>query len=923
MFALDPLLGKHMGRLEVIRAALAACAVVSLAACAGAPDAGLVRGGTDGGAQLRQALIDLETLPAPQGADPTTFAVLKAELRKLLLALPAQKSASAAPGSKRSKVADLTAAAEQAGARFHWSYKNEGDFDQGGIVGIGDLTPLGIHFGKDAGAPDWASARLADGNENGKVELGDLVSIGANFHNLVARYELQRRDFSAGEDSFTAVATCPFNASHVASGELRQFDFVYSAALPGVYRVVPCDTASAGIPSNEAAYYGADAGPWPMDGHDAQHTRCSPITGPQTAALKWKYRTTGIGCSFYEPCVAPNGALYVRSDTGGHYAINPDGTQQWLLDEWLGYCRPAFGADGTAYFNREDMICAINPDASTKWTCQLPGAGTLTPTVAPDGTVYAVGDALYAIAPNGALKWTYDIAHAIESYPAVAADGTVYFGGLDYKFYALGPDGSLKWMYDTQHNMQGCTPVLGADGTIYFCGINLFALNPDGSEKWIITFDTPGVGWIKLADGGKIYATGQDKLYTVGLDGTVQSSFTAPAQLNAGATLGPDGTIYLSCKDKRLYAFNPAGAIQWTVDTGSYQCEFTVDANSSVYFSDSQGRLTALGPDGSVKWVMGSGGRLISSPTIGADGAVYITGMTSNLYAINPDGSLRWFKDALWGSASGIALGAGGAIYAGSYEAYPASPIQFYAIDRSGARKWSYTADFSASPVVGADQTVYFGAKDGSIHALYPDGGVRWTYPAGLTQDVSPALGLDGTVYFGDGDNRLTALNPDGSLKWIADTDPVYQPSPAIGRDGTIFTIAADKLLALDPEGKVKWTYPAQPYYPQSNMPAIGMDGTVYIMNADGASLNALTADGALLWTFTDTEALTAAPIVDGAGTVYICCGHKLNALSPAGVLRWSFESASYFSDAPAIAADGALIAGCDDCYVYAFAAAP
>ena len=60
------------------------------------------------------------------------------------------KFTSAAPGSNRSKVTDLTAQQMAVGARFHWSYRNEGDFDQDGIVDISDLAAMLINYGKDS-----------------------------------------------------------------------------------------------------------------------------------------------------------------------------------------------------------------------------------------------------------------------------------------------------------------------------------------------------------------------------------------------------------------------------------------------------------------------------------------------------------------------------------------------------------------------------------------------------------------------------------------------------------------------------------------------------------------------------------------------------------------------------------------------------
>jgi hypothetical protein len=206
--------------------------------------------------ELRQALKELDALPVPEGADPAAFAALKDTLRKLLIDRGTDKFTSAAPGSSRSKVTDLTVQADGAGARFHWSYRNEGDFNQEGIVNVSDLTTMGINYGKDSAAPDWATARAADGNENGKVDLPDLVSIGANFLNRLTAYDLQRSDAPDPGGTWTPAAQVPFAASSVPAGELRQFDFTLDAAPSGYYRVVPCDGADAGVPSDPVEWTG-------------------------------------------------------------------------------------------------------------------------------------------------------------------------------------------------------------------------------------------------------------------------------------------------------------------------------------------------------------------------------------------------------------------------------------------------------------------------------------------------------------------------------------------------------------------------------------------------------------------------------------------------------------------------------------------
>lgn len=167
--------------------------------------------------------------------------------------------------------------------------------------------------------------------------------------------------------------------------------------------------------------------PWPMFRHDPQHTGRSPYTGPETPTLKWSYVTRG--CIRSSPAIGSDGTIYVGSEDGNLYAINPDGTLKWSYWAIVGpFSSPGIGSDGT------------------------------------------IVDNLGAINPNGTLKWSYDSWFYASSSPAIGSDGTIYIGsyvsGEDCNLYAINPDGSLKWRYLTGGYI-GSSPVIGSDGTIY------------------------------------------------------------------------------------------------------------------------------------------------------------------------------------------------------------------------------------------------------------------------------------------------------------------------------------------------------------------------------------------------------------------------------------------------------------------------
>src|SRR3990172_6727434 len=99
---------------------------------------------TDNEGGLRQAakaLAELEGLPTPSGCDAGTFDALKREFARLIIKSAAIRTFSAAPTGADNQVNDLWLV-DQGGGNWAltWSYRNIGDYDQTGEVGVPDIT---------------------------------------------------------------------------------------------------------------------------------------------------------------------------------------------------------------------------------------------------------------------------------------------------------------------------------------------------------------------------------------------------------------------------------------------------------------------------------------------------------------------------------------------------------------------------------------------------------------------------------------------------------------------------------------------------------------------------------------------------------------------------------------------------------------
>lgn len=358
-------------------------------------------------------------------------------------------------------------------------------------------------------------------------------------------------------------------------------------------------------------------------------------------------------------------------------------------------------------------------------------------------TVEATAGVTYRIAVDaksgaGALTltlndslWQAAATDSVTPSPTVAPDGTVYAGSADKILYAFNPDGSQKWAYLTTGTLDSASAALGADGTLYV-GSNdsiVYALKPDGTLLWSQSLDPatrPGASnSIALAADGTLYLKASDG-YVYALNPTDGSRkwrayINAPDGSHYGSpSVAADGTIYCGSSDNSLYALNPDGSKKWTfvpatADGGIYSPP-AIDATGNLYFTTLTGAIYSVTANGTQRWRFASGGNCSSSPALSADGAtLYYGGYDKKLYALaTATGALRWtapLGDEV--RASSPVIDANGVIYIGCYDK------KLYAISPDGSlkRTWA-TAEFIRSSPAIAGTTLYVGSNDHKLYAI-------------------------------------------------------------------------------------------------------------------------------------------------------------------------------------------------------------
>jgi outer membrane protein assembly factor BamB len=232
--------------------------------------------------------------------------------------------------------------------------------------------------------------------------------------------------------------------------------------------------------------------------------------------------------------------------------------------------------DGVVYFNAGPVIYARRvEDGSEVWTRDM-GAGIHTsPSLEPRRQLFGGSDTFvkyfaFELA-DGATRWEFPL----DGFPegtAPVEEGRLYLGtrgGPSNRLvYCIGTEtGSEIWRFeDSPRDIQGAV-ALGQPGLrrVYALATVdwLFCLDgDDGSEVWRHYHGTGLTKFAPIVDGSETIYFGvavipsQCSVRAVRPDGTELWRYPMPESVFPSPVLAPDGTLYVICSDKYLYAFH-------------------------------------------------------------------------------------------------------------------------------------------------------------------------------------------------------------------------------------------------------------------------------------------------------------------------------------------------------------------------------
>jgi outer membrane protein assembly factor BamB len=279
--------------------------------------------------------------------------------------------------------------------------------------------------------------------------------------------------------------------------------------------------------------------------------------------------------------------------------------------------------------------------------------------------------------------------------------------------------------------------------------------------------------------------------------------------------VAPDGSIRAHSGDGFLHCVSSAGKQVWAPAHVGEPLGWAAplcDQLGNTYVSAYDGGLIRVSPDGKMgRKPYFRSRRKFDSAGVIHSGVLYVGSEDGYIFAIRLDfdrGVNVWEHAAEQGFTGGF-LNSSPAVSEEGVLVVAARDEMLYGFSPSGAALWATRMPgmMLASPVIDPYGHVYVGVSqaqrgqeprgllasvDGNSHKI------RWQYPAAGPVESTPVIGDDETIYFGDNSGTIHALDMRGNAKWTAQVEAAIRSAGAIiAPERLAFGLDDDTLVVL------------------------------------------------------------------------------------------------------------------------------
>lgn len=342
-------------------------------------------------------------------------------------------------------------------------------------------------------------------------------------------------------------------------------------------------------------------------------TASSAVSSFTTGRVFWTFHTENaiITC----PAVADDNVIYLGSDDGKVYALDPSGNLKWSYDTG-GIVRssPSISGNGIVFGTSSGSWIFLDRSGQKVWEANH-GGGSLNTTAVFEDHIYVIepGAALRALDPlTGSQIWSVE--GSFITSPVQDTNGVLYAGSAD-GLVACDKNGSILWKLKTDHS-PSTEPVIAQGGRVYLGGNSGYLYAIDTIES------TATIAWtLKLGD-------------------TIKSN----------PVIGPDGTVYVGTvgvlTPNALYAVEPWGEICWKLEMPEWvRSTAVVGSSGNVYVGCDDDKVYAFSSDGALLWSVRTDGNVMAPLTLTNDGLLLLGTYSGTLYAIKAEDTLA---NGLW-----------------------------------------------------------------------------------------------------------------------------------------------------------------------------------------------------------------------------------------------------------------------------------